>query len=432
MAAACNKAREAMTRYSYSEVLGFLEEFPEAVRSDEARALFSRAADSLEEYLALQEQIERALKRKNAETLLPLVTRFLVLKPDNLKMERLAEHLEHNSPARAIATYRGTGNYWDVAGRLVEPRQLVGGIALILLIFAGVTVAIHSYLAGSRGELPFTGPGPTGTDESPDDPASADAGTEIVSIPSTTVPPVMTDFPEAHPIAETKPGIDMPTTLPPDLGEQKNRPTLPGSQTDFEGTPGFRPLYRDLSEWASPDGFGRRWFVLGQVLTGTNPYGDESNPHSWIYTLDDYSDFRLRFETRMLNGADSGFALRTHAGVNDRFEIQLLTDVASAVPTGTILGRRLDAARPNTAPRKAAVLRPAGQWNLVEVEFRGTRLKVTFNETLIQDVKMEELPGASKGGKKFSPSGSIALQCRFGTVQFRRMEIQELPAADGE
>src|SRR5262249_6049839 len=105
MAAACKKARAALARHGYSEALGVLEEFPETARSDEVRELFSHAADCLDECLGLQEQIDRALKRKNYESLLPLVKRFLKLRPDNLKMGRLAEHLEHNSPARAVAHY---------------------------------------------------------------------------------------------------------------------------------------------------------------------------------------------------------------------------------------------------------------------------------------------------------------------------------------
>ena len=154
MAVACNKARAALDKYSYSEALAFLEDFPEEVRSDEAREVFSRAADSLEEYLGLQEQIERALKRRNANVLVPLVQRYLKLKPDNLKMERLAEHLEHNSVARAIANYKGDGNYYDVAGRLVEPKQLVGaGFGVAMLFAIALAVGYIVFVPSSGGNV---------------------------------------------------------------------------------------------------------------------------------------------------------------------------------------------------------------------------------------------------------------------------------------
>ena len=89
--------------------------------------------------MGLQQEIEDALKARNYEHLLPLVKRYVKLKPDNAQMQRLAKDLARNRPDRAVRNYKGTGKYFDVAGRLVEPKEIAGGLFFIVALVVGVS-----------------------------------------------------------------------------------------------------------------------------------------------------------------------------------------------------------------------------------------------------------------------------------------------------
>lgn len=81
-------------------------------------------------------------------------------------------------------------------------------------------------------------------------------------------------------------------------------------------------------------------------------------------------------------------------------------------------------------PKVELTLRPADQWNAVEVEFRGTRLKLTINRQVIEDLPIEDRPNAPKHSERMlRKSGHIGLLCSSGHAEFRRIEIQELDAA---
>ena len=111
--AACEKARRLLEEYHYGEVTEMLGGLPLPARTDEARRLLKLASDAFDDYMGLQQEIDEALKTKNYEHLLPLVKRYVKLKPDNSKMQRLAQDLARNRADRAIKNYKGTGKYFD-------------------------------------------------------------------------------------------------------------------------------------------------------------------------------------------------------------------------------------------------------------------------------------------------------------------------------
>jgi serine/threonine protein kinase len=144
-----SKARTLMETYNYGEVAQMLDGIPAGARTDEVRQLLSLAGERFEECLGLQQEIDTAVRAKNYDRLLPLVRRFLKLKPDNAKMRKLADNLARNRPDRAVRNYKGTGNYFDVAGRLVEPKEIVAAFCLIVALFFGA-----SYGAKYLGKIP--------------------------------------------------------------------------------------------------------------------------------------------------------------------------------------------------------------------------------------------------------------------------------------
>jgi hypothetical protein len=198
-------------------------------------------------------------------------------------------------------------------------------------------------------------------------------------------------------------------------------------------SPGFTLLFngRNLSGWTGGD---NRWSVdlAAHALVGHNFAGTKGHQHAWLYTERNFADFRLRFEYRALPQSDSGIALRvSQARIDERFEIQLLGDQDHLITTGTIIGLRANNAHPNTKPSTPVTLRPQGDWNVVEIDLRGPRLRMTINGKAAQDVRFDEHADSSAPGKRMGDSGRIALQSRTGHVEFRKVEIQELKPAAG-
>jgi hypothetical protein len=234
---------------------------------------------------------------------------------------------------------------------------------------------------------------------------------------------------------EAKPALASIATPAPDGGKSKKSAVAEPDRS--LAPPEFKPLFngRDLSGWAGGD---KRWSVdlPSQALVGKELAGTKGQLRTWIYTERKFSDFRLRLEYRAGPETDSGIALRVPATSNgeDRIEIRLLGE-GRAVTTGTIMGRRAGKGQPNIKPSIPASLRPAGDWNVVEVEFRGPRLQMSINGRDIQDLRFDEHSDSanSKTSKRsVGDSGRIGLQSRIGRVEFRKIEIQELtPSAGG-
>jgi len=155
----------------------------------------------------------------------------------------------------------------------------------------------------------------------------------------------------------------------------------------------------DLTRTARDAGW-RELFASGHVA-----YGDQDGyvvaqseleiPASGgghVATADDFTDFRLRFDFKLAEMANSGLFLR---GVRDGgdpaysgCEIQLLDDFNWEERTGSKLAPyqftgSLYAAVPAGPDKEYA--RP-GEWNRMEVQYRGTRLAAALNGRLLFDV----------------------------------------------
>jgi hypothetical protein len=207
---------------------------------------------------------------------------------------------------------------------------------------------------------------------------------------------------------------------------KKKRAAAAAAADPWQPSPGFTALFngRDLTGWTGGD---NRWTVDAKAhsLVGHDLTGSKGYLVSWIYTEKQFSDFRLRFEYRAMPQSDSGLAVRTAQGtrLDERYEIQLLGDQEHVIPTGTIIALRSDRAHPNTKPHAPVALRPQSDWNVVEIEFRGSRLKVGINGKAVQDVRFDQHADAKK---IMGNTGRIAFQSRSGHVEFRRIELQEL------
>jgi Domain of Unknown Function (DUF1080) len=71
------------------------------------------------------------------------------------------------------------------------------------------------------------------------------------------------------------------------------------------------------------------------------------------------------------------------------------------------------------APRKNAIL-PAGQWNSIDIECAGPRIKVTLNGDQILDVDQQTIPEL----RQKPLEGCVCLQNHGGTIEFRELRVR--------
>jgi serine/threonine protein kinase len=186
----------------------------------------------------------------------------------------------------------------------------------------------------------------------------------------------------------------------------------------------------DLTRWFVDSGVGNTWRVEDGdlVVNGTGDY----RKLGWLLSDRRFSDFILRFEFQLSKGANSGVALRAESG--DRVgslpvhpEVSLLDTDNELEQTGTFQwsnSLRIQDWLPFDRPSN---LNPAGSWNEMEIEQRGSTLRVAINdrEVLKTDLgKLANNPQALPGLNR--RSGRIGFQAHTGTVRFRRVRIREL------
>jgi hypothetical protein len=145
------------------------------------------------------------------------------------------------------------------------------------------------------------------------------------------------------------------------------------------------------------------------------------------YDRREFDDFILLVEFRMEMGCNSGIGVRTRPFDSARsratrpslysYEIQLIDDAGKppTIHSSGSLYRYI-------APAKSAI-EPAGQWNCIDVECVGTRIKVTLNGALIVEIDQRQIPSLREKPKR----GYVCLQNHGGNIVFRALSIRETP-----
>src|SRR5690606_39889530 len=160
---------------------------------------------------------------------------------------------------------------------------------------------------------------------------------------------------------------------------------------------------RDRTGWRGRDGRNADcWRVVGGVLEARPPCVD-------LVTDRHFGDFRLRAEFRFPAGSNSGIYLR------GRYEVQIQDDYGLALDAlrmGGLYGFLTPA---------VDAMRPAGEWQSLEITLIGRRVTVVLNGTTVIDDA--EIPGIT-GGALDSDEGStgpIMLQGDHGAIYFRQL-----------
>ena len=200
---------------------------------------------------------------------------------------------------------------------------------------------------------------------------------------------------------------------------------------------GFRPLFngRDFDGWVMegpPEGLthpdGRPvWSVKdGEIVC-------QGKRWSFLrYDRETFADFTLHVEFLMARGCNSGVGIRTGPidladPQNTRpsrfcYEIQLLDD-AGKPPTAHSSGSLYR----YVAPAESA-MRPAGEWNELEITCIGPRIRVVLNGRQIQDFDQTSL--AETCDKPLA--GNICLQNHGHLIRFRNAWVRLEGEAVGE
>lgn len=187
---------------------------------------------------------------------------------------------------------------------------------------------------------------------------------------------------------------------------------------------GFVPLFngKDLTGWTGN--------IKGHVVEDGKivALGRGGN----LYTIQEYSDFVLRFEFKLTPGANNGLGIRSpmkgvpaYAGI----ELQILDDTAEKWKDlkpyqfhGSVYG---------VVPAKKGHLRPVGEWNYEEITAKGRQIIVKLNGATILNVDLDKIDventpdGHDHPGLK-RDKGHIAIIGHGDQLEFRNIRIKEL------
>jgi dienelactone hydrolase len=191
-----------------------------------------------------------------------------------------------------------------------------------------------------------------------------------------------------------------------------------------ENEEGFVPIFNgtDLTGWTGDTGGYR---AEDGVLHAKTPLGN-------LYTEKDYSDFVLRFEFKLSEGANNGIGIRVPEGgraSKKGMEIQILDngadkfkDVKPWQKHGSIYG---------VVPAETGHLKPVGEWNTQEIVVDGPNIKVTLNDAVIVDADItpfregQPAPDDKDHPGLNSTEGRISLAGHTTSMWFRNLRVKE-------
>jgi hypothetical protein len=135
-------------------------------------------------------------------------------------------------------------------------------------------------------------------------------------------------------------------------------------------------------------------------------------------------DFLVRLEYRMSKGCNSGIGIRTVEFTGPAstrpsyaaYEIQILDD-AGRPPSKHSSGSLYRYVAPALNATK-----PAGEWNAMEIECRGPKIKITLNGEVIHDIDQSAIPEI----KDKPLEGYFSLQNHSRPIEFRNVKLKEL------
>lgn len=187
---------------------------------------------------------------------------------------------------------------------------------------------------------------------------------------------------------------------------------------------GFVSLFdgKDLAGWKQIGGKQGVWGAEDGIIVCKSAGG------GWLSTEKKYADFILRLEYRMQPGGNSGVFIRAPHEGNPwitGMEIQLLDDAHPKYKnlkpyqyTGSIYG---------VVPPAKSAIKPAGQWNQIEIAAQGKKVKVVVNGEAVVEADLDQHKAAEKEHPGITrKEGHIGLQSHDDRIEFRNVRIRVL------
>ena len=188
----------------------------------------------------------------------------------------------------------------------------------------------------------------------------------------------------------------------------------------------FKTLFdgKSLAGWTQIGGKNKSvWKVENGLLVMDGEGG------GWIAADGEYDDFEFQLEFQLTSDSNSGVYLRAPADTSHisrtGMEIQILDDFhakyAKVQPwqrTGSIY---------HVAAAKTGFLKPAGEWNSMQIQAKGAHVIIKLNGQVIVDDMIDKHPELNKEHTGLArKSGKIGLQSHNGRVVFRNVKARKL------
>lgn len=151
-----------------------------------------------------------------------------------------------------------------------------------------------------------------------------------------------------------------------------------------------------------------------------------------LYTKEEYADFIYRFEFQLTPGANNGIGVHAPP-VGDAayvgMEIQVLDNVAPIY--NSLQAYQYHGSVYGIAAAKRGYLLPTGEWNKEEIMLKGSKIKVTLNGTVINEVDLKEATKNGTVDHKEHPglnrtTGHIGFLGHGDVVRFKNMRIKKI------
>jgi len=148
---------------------------------------------------------------------------------------------------------------------------------------------------------------------------------------------------------------------------------------------------------------------------------DGKGPH--LCTGEDYGDFELWVDWKIVSGGDSGIYLRGSPQVQ-------IWDPVNGIGQAKVGSGGLFNNKKNPSKPLCVADRPAGEWNTFFIRMVGEKVTVRLNDQLVvDDVVMENL---WQPERPIDARGQIELQTHGGEIHFRNIFLREIPSAESD
>ena len=182
---------------------------------------------------------------------------------------------------------------------------------------------------------------------------------------------------------------------------------------------GYQPLFNgtDLAGW---EGAGAEAEKCWKVADGLLMCTGEKGP--WLRSKEQFGDFNLRLQYKLLPGGNSGLYVRVpedgnHHGAGAGVEVQILDD--SAERYAKLEDYQYCGSVYKIAPANEHVGLPPERWNTMEIDCAGPSYRVTHNGVVIVDATVEQFPELAERRLE----GFLGLQNHSEEVRFRNLRI---------